>query len=359
MKRPVLFTGDIFRLQARGGITRYTLELIPRLSREREVLLGLHVSAEASRLGRWGRAGLRIPAVRGAARLAAPLNRLLAAAWLRRGGVTLHPTYYRDPRSLPSSAPLVVTVHDMTHERFPELLGPNRGPERHKAGLCARAARLLCYSEATRRDLVELLGVSESRIRVTPLAARDWSQSPGEPLPGVEWPFVLWVGPRHAYKNFERGLRAWAGSGAAAGTHLVCVGGASLRRSERALLGALGVSSRVHRHEASDGQLRWAYERAECLLYPSLWEGFGLPVVEAMALGCPVVTSSRSSLPEAGGEAADYADPEDLDSLHAALERCLAAGRGATRAAALRAQAARFSWDACAALHEAVYQELD
>ena len=71
------------------------------------------------------------------------------------------------------------------------------------------------------------------------------------------------------------------------------------------------------------------------------------------------MTSSRSSLPEAGGEAADYADPEDLDSLHAALERCLAAGRGATRAAALRAQAARFSWDACAALHEAVYQELD
>jgi len=362
--RTALYTGDIFRLQDRGGITRYFTQVIPRLARPAEVVVGLHQSAELAALGPRARHALRIPAFPGGARLAAPWNALLDRAALGgRRGVVLHPTYYRDPRGLPRSEPLVLTVYDMTHERFPAIARRRwwgrRDPAVHKAALCARADRIVCISQATRRDLVELLGVPEGKTRVVLPAGRDWARVASVPIADLARPFLLWIGERHSYKNFRRTLEAWAACGEAAGTTLLCVGGGPFRADEAARLAALGVAARVRQMGCPDSQLRWAYEHAAGLLYTSLWEGFGLPVLEAFALGCPVVASSLSALPEAAGEEAIYVEPESAGSLCEGIRRCLAEGRTEVRAAARRAQAARFSWDACAAGLEAVYRELD
>jgi glycosyltransferase involved in cell wall biosynthesis len=361
--RTALYTGDIFRLQGRGGITRYFTEVIPRLGRPAEVEVGLHQSDELAGLGPRARHALRLPPGRAAARLAAPWNALLDRAVLGRRGVVLHPTYYRDPRGLPRSTPLVLTVYDLTHERFPAIARRRwwgrRDPAIHKAALCARADRVVCISQATRRDAVELLGVPPEKTRVVLPAGRDWSAVPAVALAGLERPFLLWIGERHSYKNFRRTLEAWASCPEAAGTTLLCVGGGAFRPEERALLESLGVAARVRQAACPDPQLRWAYEHAAGLLYTSLWEGFGLPVLEAFSLGCPVVAANRSALPEAGGEEAIYVEPESLESLREGVRRGLAAGRADERVAARRAQAARFSWDACAAGLEAVYRELD
>lgn len=363
-RRPVLFTGEVFRQQSRGGITRYVLELTRRMRRPCAIVAGLHQSAEIPAPGIPVRAALRLPRVRGAQRAAAPLNAALDACWLAwRRGAIVQPTYYRDPRGLPSGAPVVVTVHDMTHERLPghftERWWSAGDAARHKAELCRRAERVLCNSAATRQDVIDLLGLPATKVRLTPFAGRDWSPIRPEPLPGSAAPFFLWVGGRHGYKNFLPTLQAWAACRAAGRTHLLCVGGGPLEDEERRTLEALGVASRVRQRACTDGELRWAYEQAAGLVYTSLWEGFGMPVLEAMALGCPVVASDRAALREVGGTAALYAEPADPDSLRAVLGRCLAETREPDAVAARQANAARFSWDRCALLHEAVYAELD
>jgi glycosyltransferase involved in cell wall biosynthesis len=137
------------------------------------------------------------------------------------------------------------------------------------------------------------------------------------------------------------------------------VGGGAFRRDERELIETLGVAGRVRQLAGSIRQLRWAYERALGLLYTSRWEGFGLPVLEAMALGCPVVTSDSGALPEVAGDAAIYVSPAAPDSIRAGIADCLAHGRDPERTRALRSRAAAFSWEACAAGVEAVYGELD
>jgi glycosyltransferase involved in cell wall biosynthesis len=354
--RPVLFTGDIFRLQPRGGITRYFDELIPRLYRPSRVVAGLHQS-RAIPAGRFESA-VYMPAFRLSPRPRALINGWVDRARVRRAsGEILHPTYYRDPSHLPS-LPVVLTVYDMAHERFPELFRrrwwSSEDPARWKKAIADRADRIVCISESTRRDLVEFLGVAEGKTRVIHCGATDWSGIEAEEVPGLarEAPFFLWVGERHTYKNFAATLQAWGRSSAAGTTSLLCVGGGPLRASER-------LANRVRQVTLRDAQLKWAYQHAAGLLYTSRCEGFGLPLVEAMSLGCPVVASNASSMPEVAGDEAVYVDPGDPESIRAGVERCLAAGRDASLEARLRARAARFSWDRCAEAHEALYRELD
>jgi glycosyltransferase involved in cell wall biosynthesis len=363
MSREVVYTGDIFRMQPRGGISSYFVELLGRLERPWRLLAGVHQSRALDRLsGRIEAAG-RVRAFPGSTRLRAAANRVVDRRLWRHAGAILHPTYYRHPDTLPGGPPLVVTVHDMAHERFPGILErppwSTADPAVHKAALCARADLVVCVSEATRQDLVELLGVPAARTRVVHHGARTWGGIAAEPVAGVSEPFLLWVGERHSYKNFDRTVAAWAGLPEAAGTALLCVGGPPFGRPERRRLAELGVADRVRHLVASEGQLRWAYEHAAALLYTSACEGFGLPLVEAMSLGCEVVTSSVSAMPEVAGELAHYADPLDPESLAGAITAALAAERSPERRAALAAHAGRFSWERCAAAMDAVYGEVE
>jgi len=364
MTRPVLFTGDIFRLQQRGGITRYFSELIPRLERPATIVAGVHQSRSVRSGSLAGAPALYVRGFRLSPRPRAAVNRWIDARRLGRAkNEILHATYYRDPASLPLQAPVVVTVYDMAHERFPSLFRRawwrSEDPARWKAALCGRADRILCISESTRRDLRELLGVAEAKTRVIHLGTTDWRGISARPVEGIDPPFFLWVGERHTYKNFDRTLRAWAESRAAASSSLLCVGGPELTRNERETIRSLGVSGRVRRQSLEDASLRWAYEHAAGLLYTSLCEGFGLPLVEAMSLNCPIVAARVSSIPEVAGEVPIYIDPEDPESIRSGIERCLEAGRGLAEERGSRARAALFSWDRCAAAHEAVYEELD
>lgn len=364
MTRPVLYTGDIFRLQERGGITRYFQEMIPRLRRPAYVVAGLHQSQAI----RERRLPLSVAAYMRGFRLS-PRPRGIVNRWIdalcvkESSGVILHATYYRDPATLPRSLPLVLSVYDMAHERFPTMFRRrwwnSEDPARWKAAICERADRIVCISESTRRDLVELLGAAESKTRVIHCGSPSWNGIESRAVLGITRPFFLWVGERHTYKNFSAALLAWASSGAAGDTSLLCVGGGSLRETERAAIAARGAAGRVRQRNLSDAELKWTYERAAGLLYTSLCEGFGLPVLEAMSLGCPVVAANGSSLPEVAGDAAIYVEASDPDSIRSGIEHCLAAGRSSAQTERLKARAATFSWDTCAAAHEALYGELD
>ncbi len=361
--RPVLYTGDIFRLQPRGGITRIFVEVMKRLERRHAVLAGAHVSSALDEVKGVARAAWRAPEFPGAPRLRALANRWVDRSLAAERAAIVHPTYYRDPGTLPRAAPVVATVYDMTHERFPELFrrpawsAPD--PARWKAALCRRADRVICISEVTRDDLVERLGIPCAKTRVIHLAPPDWSTVRPRPVRGIGKPFLLWVGERHTYKNFLPTLAAWAASPAARDTRLLCVGGPPFSPAERAAIARLGVAKRVARRALSEGELRWAYEHSVGLLYTSRWEGFGIPVLEAMALGTPVIAANAGAIPEVAGDDAILVESDDADSLRAGIERCLREGRDPAAAARRVARAARFTWNRTAAAHEAVYRELD
>ncbi len=360
--RPVFYTGDIFRAQERGGITRVFVEVARRLTRPVVVIAGFHRSREIADLGACVRHAWPRPGFRGSRLLFGPLDRLVDAWALPRSGAILHPTYYRPPGSLPAGVPWVVTVHDMAHERFPDLFRPpwwRRDPAVFKLALCARAARIVCYSESTRRDLAKALPAAAGKTRVIPLAGRTWDGVPSRGVPAVARPFVLWVGERHGYKNWARTMEALARSSSGGAIGVLCAGGGPFRPGEQEHLRRLGLEGRAAQRGLSEPELRWAYENAAALLYTSLWEGFGLPVLEALALGCPVLGSDRASLSEVGGEVVTYADPEDPEALRHGIELVLAQARTPERVASRRAQASRFSWDATARAYEQVYRDLD
>ncbi len=276
---------------------------------------------------------------------------------LRRAQVDL---FFGPYMGLPllSSVPAVVMVHDLAWRRFPETYPrKKRGYYQLFVGASVRKARrVLCPSYSTGAEVHELLGVPRERIDVVhnAVAPRFRPLSDSAALAAVreryQLPsrYLLYLGTIEPRKNLERLLRAYALARQAHGVDvpLVLAGPLGwLYDQILALPAELGIAEHVIRPGfIDDADLPGLYAAAELFVYPSLYEGFGLPVVEAMACGTPVVTTSTSSLPEVAGEAAIVVDPLDMLALAQAIADGLRdeARRARLRTAGL-AQAARFS----------------
>ncbi len=267
--------------------------------------------------------------------------RALAREARRLGLDVLHCPTFRGP--FRSDVPVVVTVHDLAVLRHPGTFNRwTRRYSRFTVPRVARAARrLIAVSEFTRREVVELLGVPVERISVIPNAV-------GEPF-GPEGPrgqgdYVLAVGTLEPRKNLARTIEA----ARRLGVELRVVGARGWGDVDLAGATLLG--------EVSDDELAALYRGARALAYPSLYEGFGIPVLEAMACGTPVVTSAGGATEEVAGGAAVLVDPLDVASIAAGLEQ--AASRRAELVARGLAHARGFSWERVAAETRQVYEQV-
>jgi glycosyltransferase involved in cell wall biosynthesis len=286
---------------------------------------------------------------------------------VRRARVDLlHMTYITPPRA---GCPTVVTVHDLSFLEYPRAFSWRvRTLLRTLVpGSIARAARVITDAEFTKQDIVRRYGVAPEKIIVTHLApAPGFSRLP-KPLdaplpPGVSEPYVLAVGNLEPRKNLVRLLEAFAVvvterrfAGSLVLVGQAAMGSATLRRLAR----LRGIESRViFAGFVTQPELNALYNRAAVFVYPSLYEGFGLPAIEAMACGCPVVASNVSALPETTGGAAMLVDPLSTaaiaDAISAVLERPELARQ--LRERGLR-QAASYSWAATAARTLGVYAD--
>jgi glycosyltransferase involved in cell wall biosynthesis len=360
----IAFDGHMIGTQETGNET-YAVQLAAALGRLGGYDLRLYTPApDKVPAGLRDLPGLRVrpfAAVPSAVRIPWLYPRLLRADRAR----LLHVQYVAPPR-LPCAS--VVTVHDVSYKLYPEFFSPR---VRLITGLLIgpsirRAARVLTLSESSRQDILRLYRLPPGRVLVSPAAeGPQYRPQPPEAIARVRAAYdlperyVLAVGNVQPRKNLPRLIAAFAASAPEVpDTHLVLVGRSAWRGSEvEATVARLGLGERVRfTGYVPDADLPALYSGAACFCYPSLYEGFGLPPLEAMACGTPTITSNVSSLPEVVGDAAITVDPTSVPDLTAALRRLLPdpAARQQYRACGLQ-QAARFSWDRTARDTRAVY----
>jgi alpha-1,3-rhamnosyl/mannosyltransferase len=297
----------------------------------------------------------------------AELWRLALAA--RRDRVQVfHAPHYVCPPVLP--CPAVVTIHDLIHLRFP----PRR---RRWAPLYARvmlrlavrrAARVIAVSESTGRDLAERLGARPEQVRVIPNGVAPQFRPAVDPTAlaadlavlGVTPPYLLFVGNPLPHKNLPRLLDAFAGLPVDAGRLVVAGVGTAARPGVAAAVEARGLGARVRVLAPLEADvLPRLYQGATALVCPSLWEGFGLPALEAMACGTPVLAADRGGLAEVVADAGILVDPTNVDALREGMYNLAVREplRAALRAAGL-ARARAFSWREAADATVGVYREV-
>lgn len=351
----ILYDHQVFSWQRHGGISRYFFELSTRLAQSPgnavSVFMGLHMNRYGLEhhqdrfRGFYGRQHHLSPRLTKAVRL---LNPPMFEGFARRQGHDLyHPTYYDLP-SVPRREKVVLTVYDMIHELFPTQFRAQDRTRRLKRRAVERANGIICLSESGKKDLMEVLNVPESKITIIPLANSLQCEVKGPRL--VAEPYILFVGNRAGYKNFDRLALAYASHpGLRRDFKLACFGGGAFTPSERASFSQLGITPRVLAMEGPDELLANLYAHASVFVYPSLYEGFGFPPLEAMHYGCPVLVSNTSSIPEVVGEAGLYFDPTDPEDLACQLERLVGDPALRTRQRTLGHQREQqFSWERCA-----------
>lgn len=361
----VFYDGQIYTIQNAGGINRYFANLITRLPEYFTPILTICESRELNypvhpnlKIFFYKRLGFRPE------RVSYGLEKYYfrAVTALSRANI-IHPTYYSllTRQEINSyRCPVVLTVCDMIHERFSEQIGPigHNAEEKQKAILAAQA--IICISENTKKDLLERYPLLEGRVTVTYLASEiDASISHGsEPVP--HQPYYLYVGSRSSYKNFNGLLAAFAKAISVQPGLILCVVGLPFNETEEKLITALKLTEHIHHYGyASDRHLAKLYRCSTAFVYPSLYEGFGIPLLEAMSCGTAVVASNCSSIPEVVGNAGLLFNPNATGDLADILLLLLDSPTERDRLIALGLQRTQmFSWDKTVAQTLDVYRSV-
>jgi glycosyltransferase involved in cell wall biosynthesis len=371
----VLFDTQIFDWQINGGISRYFSEVLNRLDQrsdidvifkckhsyntyiqgskwlsQKPVLKNLHFKGKLS--------ALKI--------LNQRINRSFSNGQLKKGEPDIfHPTYY-DPYfiSYLHKTPMVLTVYDLTNEKYNDQSPLTQKVLAWKKQLIDAASHIIAISENTRKDVIEYYKVSPEKVTTVYLAGgfeesvRNAQQTDDKKnLPGQ---FILFVGSRVGYKNFNSFVAEVAPVLQAKNISLIAAGGGMMNATELALLKELGITDRVIAFpHVDDTFLAYLYKKAAAFIFPSLYEGFGLPVLEAMQCSCPTLLSNNSSLPEVGGAAAVYFNPLEKGSLQNKLHEVLEnEGLRMNMKEKGLQQVEHFNWTNTANGHMEVYKKL-
>ena len=361
--RRLFYDYYIFHSQRFGGVSRYFYELISRAAMDPRFETSLFQGFFINQYGieklhnRFAsHFGLRRPAIHQLRHLFKPVNQFLFERSFRKGRPEVyHQTHFLDLKP-DYEGRRILTVYDMTHEVFSKNFPAGDQTKEQKKAAVKKADHILAISESTKSDLVRLLGVAPEKVTVT-LLANSLTHVGGASSLHTR-PYFLFVGDRKGYKNFSLLLQAFSNSRARAQMDLICYGGGPLSVQEESEIATKKLVGNVFWRQGPDQQLATLYGHACALVYPSLYEGFGLPILEAYHYGCPVVTSKTSSIPEVAGEAALYFEkdqPEDLARvLDQVAEDLALRARLADRG---REREKLFSWDRCYEQTASVYMD--
>ena len=277
-----------------------------------------------------------------------------------------HPTYY-DPYFLKylQRKHFVLTVYDMIHERFPNYFRMHDPIRDWKKQLLENAHSIIAISENTRKDIIKFCNIDPDRIQIIHLGNPFENMDEIMPLNNSSLypvttitPYLLFVGTRSGYKNFIFFIESVSEILKRHDElHIYCAGGEPFSLPEKKILQKLNIFNKVHHIQVKNYQMTQLYRDARAFIFPSLYEGFGLPVLEAFSCECPAILSNTSALPEVGGDAALYFDPLDSLSLSNAVERIISDVDLRTRLIQKGNERVKlFSWRKTADLTKNVYE---
>lgn len=364
----VAFDSQIFSSQVYGGVSRYISSLAYNLATKEgvdaRIFAPFYINSYLSELPAGMVTGRRVGKFPVLGRYRRASNQFLGAykAHNFRPDI-VHETYYSRYLNWSRNALHVITVYDMIHELFPDNFTGNIRIKEQKIAAIRKADRVICISENTKNDLLKLYDIPEKKISVVHLGfemkisdvkiSQENSDSHNKK-------YLLYVGERHGYKNFSNFLQAYAASSFLQENFMiVCFGGGPFKAYENERFLELNISSKQIKQIAGGDQLLAKYyQDAELFVFPSLYEGFGIPLLEAMSNNCPVVCSNAGSIPEVAGIAAAFFDPEDIGSMRDVIEKIIQSNELLTDLRQKGAKRIRsFSWEKCARETLNVYEK--
>jgi glycosyltransferase involved in cell wall biosynthesis len=365
----IAFDYQTFCLQSYGGISRYFVRLAKELIEAKQDV-GIFAPLHRNHYVRFLSNGVvhgfglnRYPPK--STRLILPINRLLAKPAIQKWRPhVVHETYYSRHSSAPESCSTVITVYDMIHELFSDQFSSHDKTSILKRMAVDRADHVICISENTRRDLLNLFNVSENKLSVVHLGFDlfDSNSMPAEEIQVPTKPYLLYVGNRGGYKNFLGFLCAVASSRRLKSDFdIIAFGGGGFTGYEADFLSQLRFNAdQVRQISGDDTLLKYLYIHAQAFVFPSLYEGFGIPPLEAMAHQCPVISSKTSSMPEVIGDAGEFFDPRSIEDMAFAIERVVySPSRTQELIERGKRRLALFSWKRCAEQTLNIYRRLD
>ena len=357
----ILYDHTVFQFQRYGGISRYFYELITRLSTKEDVDISLFQGFNINEYALsehkqnfdsyWGHKWKYKKTV--AKYLAHILftlpNKILFNIFMRSSDVNIcHPTYYMKGLKQNRKAPIVITVYDMIHELYPDQFIDSWFVIKAKKRAISIANVVIAISENTKKDLIKIYDVPESKIKVIYLAS---SLQLSNPMSinelkeeyGFKRSYILYVGDRRSYKNFKVLLDSYINH-FSNDFDLICFGGGKFKTYELKNI-KNEIKKSIIQLSGSDNLLASLYKHAFCFVFPSLYEGFGIPPLEAMSMGCPVIASNASSIPEVVDDAAILFNPNSKDELTYAIESLYDESKRNDLIKRGFEQEKKFSWD--------------
>jgi glycosyltransferase involved in cell wall biosynthesis len=271
----------------------------------------------------------------------------------------VHETYYSN-KNYDKKCKTVCTVYDMINEIYPKNFSNSKIVSKMKLETIRRSDKIICISYKTKEDLINIFSINENKIDVVYLASGFSNNNSNINLKKRYSNFLLFVGSRYGYKNFENFIKAYSRSSILKNNFkLLFFGGEKISKFDYQVLNENKLNlSDILFLDDSNSNLEFLYKNVAALIYPSLYEGFGIPILEAMTFGCPVLSSDGGSLKEVGGDGIEYFDPNEIDDISHKLEKVLFSEK------ILRNQieyglkrCKKFSWKKCADKTLKIYRQ--
>ncbi len=269
----------------------------------------------------------------------------------------VHYTYFNEKLSYNLNTRFITTEYDLIKEKF--YKDKFKDQINYKKKIFNNLDHIFCISNNTKNDLLDLYNLNDKKISVTHLAVNK-SKKYIERKIKVR-PFILYVGKRDRYKNFVNAIKAFASSERLLKDFdFVCFGGDKFTSYEKNLFKEIKLpNSRIHYFQGDEYELNFFYKSAEIFIFPSLYEGFGIPLLEAMNMECVVLCSNTSCFPEIAGNGASFFNPNDLGSIKHCIEETI---YDETKKLSLKKRGninlSKYSWKKCAEETEAIYKNL-
>ena len=322
----ILYDHKIFYLQKYGGISNYFINLCDklRLSHEAKIIAPVYINNYLQEFDKKSKLTFikLTKHFKYTRKISNEINNHFFNNYckLKKPDI-VHLTYFDKQVFFKKKFKVIVTVYDLIHEIY-EKEYDFRYPKNFKYNYLKIADEIICISENTKRDLIKYYDIEEKKITVIYLGVKKEKKLTVIKNLNLDKPYLLFVGDRNNYKNFNKFLVSFSQSDKLKKDfNIVCFGGGSVSKTELKHINDLKLNvDNVKFIQGNEFELNYIYKNAKAFICPSFYEGFGLTVLEAMNMNCPVISSNTSSLKEVGGDASVYFNPNSIDDIKYKIE---------------------------------------